>query len=134
MEFPHLLRLIEDNQCDTIYHEHFSYFSFLTARRVFAAHGLRLFDVEELPTHGGSLRIYGCPRGRRRQARHRRARASCSRARRRPGYATLDDLPRLRAARRATTSARCSTFLIDLKRAGQARSSATARRRRATRC
>lgn len=60
MEFPHLMRLIEDRQFDTIYHEHFSYFSFLTARRVFAAHGLRLFDVEELPTHGGSLRIYGC--------------------------------------------------------------------------
>jgi SAM-dependent methyltransferase len=60
MEFPHLLRLIEGNQYDTIYHEHFSYFSFLTVRRVFAAHGLRLFDVEELPTHGGSLRIYGC--------------------------------------------------------------------------
>jgi SAM-dependent methyltransferase len=60
MEFPHLLRLIADNQYDTIYHEHFSYFSFLTVRRVFAAHGLRLFDVEELPTHGGSLRIYGC--------------------------------------------------------------------------
>jgi SAM-dependent methyltransferase len=60
MEFPHLLRLVEENQWDTIYHEHFSYFSFTTARRVFAAHGLRLFDVEELPTHGGSLRIYGC--------------------------------------------------------------------------
>ncbi|HEX4008588.1 MAG TPA: class I SAM-dependent methyltransferase [Solirubrobacteraceae bacterium] len=59
MEFPHLVRLIDENQFDTIYHEHFSYFSFLTARRVFAAHGLRLFDVEELPTHGGSLRIYG---------------------------------------------------------------------------
>ena len=59
MEFPHLLRLMDDNQWDTIYHEHFSYFSFLTASRVFAAHGLRLFDVEELPTHGGSLRIYG---------------------------------------------------------------------------
>ena len=59
MEFPHLMRLIEDNQWDTIYHEHFSYFSFLTASRVFEAHGLRLFDVEELPTHGGSLRIYG---------------------------------------------------------------------------
>jgi hypothetical protein len=54
------MRLIADNQFDTIYHEHFSYFSFLTARRVFADHGLRLFDVEELPTHGGSLRIYGC--------------------------------------------------------------------------
>lgn len=58
MEFPHLLRLIEDNQFDTIYHEHFSYFSFLTAEKVFAKHGLTLFDVEELPTHGGSLRIY----------------------------------------------------------------------------
>ena len=59
MEFPHLLRLIEDRQWDTIYHEHFSYFSFLAVSRVFAAHGLRLFDVEELPTHGGSLRVYG---------------------------------------------------------------------------
>jgi SAM-dependent methyltransferase len=58
MEFPHLMRLIEENQWDTIYHEHFSYFSFLTVSAVFQAHGLRLFDVEELPTHGGSLRIY----------------------------------------------------------------------------
>jgi SAM-dependent methyltransferase len=58
MEFPHLLSLIQDNQWDTIYHEHFSYFSFLTVSRVFQAHGLRVFDVEELPTHGGSLRIY----------------------------------------------------------------------------
>lgn len=60
MEFPHLMRLVEGNHFDTIYHEHFSYFSFLTAKRVFAAHGLRLFDVDELPTHGGSLRIYAC--------------------------------------------------------------------------
>jgi SAM-dependent methyltransferase len=59
VEFPHLLRLMEGNQFDTIYHEHFSYFSFSTAQRVFARHGLTLFDVEELPTHGGSLRIYG---------------------------------------------------------------------------
>lgn len=58
MEFPHLLQLMEHNQFDTIYHEHFSYFSFLTVEKVFAAHGLTLFDVEELPTHGGSLRIY----------------------------------------------------------------------------
>jgi SAM-dependent methyltransferase len=58
MEFPHLYRLIEGNQFDTIYHEHFSYFSFFTAEKVFDAHGLTLFDVEELPTHGGSLRIY----------------------------------------------------------------------------
>jgi hypothetical protein len=58
MEFPHLLRLLDEGQFDTIYHEHFSYFSFTTVRRVFATHGLDLFDVEELPTHGGSLRIY----------------------------------------------------------------------------
>jgi len=58
MEFPHLMHLIEGNQFDTIYHEHFSYLSFHTVRRIFAKHGLILFDVEELPTHGGSLRIY----------------------------------------------------------------------------
>jgi SAM-dependent methyltransferase len=58
MEFPHLLRLMLENQFDTIYHEHFSYFSFGTVEQIFAAHGLILFDVEELPTHGGSLRIY----------------------------------------------------------------------------
>ena len=58
MEFPHLMRLIERNQFDTIYHEHFSYFSFMTVRGVFARHGLTIFDVEELPTHGGSLRIF----------------------------------------------------------------------------
>lgn len=57
-EFPHLLRLIAENQFDTIYHEHFSYLSFLAVRQIFAAHGLTLFDVEELPTHGGSLRIF----------------------------------------------------------------------------
>lgn len=58
MEFPHLLQLIRHNQFDTIYHEHFSYFSLLTVEKVFARHGLTLFDVEELTTHGGSLRIY----------------------------------------------------------------------------
>jgi SAM-dependent methyltransferase len=58
LEFPHLLRLIADRQFDTIYHEHFSYFSLLTAQRIFAAHGLAVVDVEELPTHGGSLRLY----------------------------------------------------------------------------
>ena len=60
MEFPHLLQLMEQNQFDTIYHEHFSYFSFLAVEQVFARHGMRLFDVEEIPTHGGSLRIYAC--------------------------------------------------------------------------
>jgi SAM-dependent methyltransferase len=58
MEFPHLLRLIHENQFDTIYHEHFSYFSFMVAERVFATHKLTVFDVEEIPTHGGSLRIF----------------------------------------------------------------------------
>ena len=59
MEFPHLLQLIENNQFDTIYHEHFSYLSFVAVNRIFAHHGITLFDVEELPSHGGSLRIYG---------------------------------------------------------------------------
>jgi SAM-dependent methyltransferase len=60
LEFPHLLRLIEHNEFDTIYHEHFSYFSLLTTVRILEAHGLRLFDVEELQSHGGSLRVYAC--------------------------------------------------------------------------
>ncbi len=59
MEFPHLQRLVDENQFDTIYHEHFSYLSFFVVERIFAHHGLTLFDVDELPTHGGSLRIYG---------------------------------------------------------------------------
>jgi SAM-dependent methyltransferase len=59
MEFPHLLRLMHENQFDTIYHEHFSYFSFFVVENVFEHHGLTLFDVEEQPTHGGSLRIFG---------------------------------------------------------------------------
>ena len=58
LEFPHLGRLMEENQYDTIYHEHFSYFSLMTVEKIFAAHGMVLFDVEEIPTHGGSLRIY----------------------------------------------------------------------------
>lgn len=60
IEFPHLMRLMEEYQFDTIYHEHFSYYSFITVRKIFAAHDLDIFDVEELPTHGGSLRIYAC--------------------------------------------------------------------------
>ncbi|XXJ15040.1 methyltransferase domain-containing protein (plasmid) [Tundrisphaera lichenicola] len=58
LEFPHLMKLMAENQFDTIYHEHFCYFSFATTVRILAAHGLTVFDVEELPTHGGSLRIY----------------------------------------------------------------------------
>ena len=60
LEFPHLMRLIEHTQFDTVYHEHFSYLSLHAASRILAAAGLRVFDVEELPTHGGSLRLFGC--------------------------------------------------------------------------
>jgi hypothetical protein len=58
MEFPHLMQLVDNNQFDTIYHEHFSYLSFGTVQRIFESQGLEMFDVEELPTHGGSLRIF----------------------------------------------------------------------------
>lgn len=60
LEFPHLMRLIEQTQFDTVYHEHFSYLSLYTVERIFKAAALRIFDVEQLPTHGGSLRIFGC--------------------------------------------------------------------------
>ena len=117
MEFPHLYRLVEGNQFDTIYHEHFSYFSFLTAEKVFAAHGLTLFDVEELPTHGGSLRIY---------ARHAENRAL-------PVSAAVDALRRLEleagftrletyasfAQRVKETKRALLEFLIRAKRAGK---------------
>ncbi|HEX4023308.1 MAG TPA: class I SAM-dependent methyltransferase [Steroidobacteraceae bacterium] len=68
LEFPHLYRLMQFNQFDTIYHEHFSYFSFITVERIFAAHDLEIFEVEELPTHGGSLRIYAHHAGERSHA------------------------------------------------------------------
>ncbi|MGA9465826.1 MAG: class I SAM-dependent methyltransferase [Terracidiphilus sp.] len=60
LEFPHLLRLIEQNEFDTIYHEHFSYFSLISTQKILEAHGLRVFDVEELKSHGGSLRVFAC--------------------------------------------------------------------------
>ncbi len=63
LEFPHLMRLVEFCQFDTVYHEHFSYLSALTVAQVFAAAGLRIFDIQELPTHGGSLRVFGCHKG-----------------------------------------------------------------------
>jgi SAM-dependent methyltransferase len=63
IEFPHLLKTMAGNQFDQIYHEHFSYFTALTTEKIFAAHGMRIFDIEELWTHGGSLRIYGCHAG-----------------------------------------------------------------------
>lgn len=60
LEFPHLLRTIQRNEFDTIYHEHFSYFSLLTTVKIMEAHGLKIFDVDEIPTHGGSIRVYAC--------------------------------------------------------------------------
>src|SRR5512132_1918639 len=95
MEFPHIARLIEFNQFDTIYHEHFCYFSLLTGERVFAAHGLRLFDVEELPTHGGSLRIFACHASN-------------------PDRSATERLTRLRETKRKLLD-----FLISAKRAGK---------------
>jgi SAM-dependent methyltransferase len=117
MEFPHLLRLIEDNQYDTIYHEHFSYFSFLTVRQVFAAHGLRLFDVEELETHGGSLRIYGAHADDASKPETDRARELLAREE----AAGLTDLATYRGyARRVTDDKRAVlSLLIDLKREGR---------------
>jgi len=116
MEFPHLMRLVEDNQFDTIYHEHFSYFSFLTVQRVFAAHGLRCFDVEELPTHGGSLRIYGCHEG----AAHEQTDAARELAEREAaaGYGSIElyltYAERVRASKREILE-----FMIGLKREGK---------------
>lgn len=116
IEFPHLLRLMEENQFDTIYHEHFSYFSLITTIQVFEAHGLRVFDVEELWTHGGSLRIFGCRAG----ARH----ATSERVdalRRREVEAGLDDLATYRDFEEQVreTKRALLEFLIEAKRAGR---------------
>lgn len=117
LEFPHLANLIEQNQFDTIYHEHFSYFSFVCVEQVFARHGLTLFDVEQLPTHGGSLRIF---------ARHADARepavserVSMLRAQEvDDGFLTLDRYlgfdEQVRRTKRALLS-----FLIDAKERGK---------------
>jgi SAM-dependent methyltransferase len=117
LEFPHLMRLVEENQFDTIYHEHFSYFSFLTVNRVFAEHGLTLFDVDELPTHGGSLRIYGAHAGDDANPVGPRVTELLERERR-AGYDTLDIYQgyarRVQKEKRAILS-----FLIELKRAGR---------------
>ncbi|HST56595.1 MAG TPA: class I SAM-dependent methyltransferase [Solirubrobacteraceae bacterium] len=117
MEFPHLLRLIEGNQWDTIYHEHFSYLSFLTVSRMFAAHGLRLYDVQELPTHGGSLRIHGCheddvgrPDSERARELRERERAA--------GYERLETYTEF-GRRVAADKRQILAFLIELKNQGR---------------
>ena len=116
MEFPHLMRLIEDNQWDTIYHEHFSYFSFLTVSRVFEAHGLRVFDVQELPTHGGSLRIFAA-HAQDDGKRERDAARELRERERAAGYERLDTY--LGYGRRVEADKRqILSFLIDLKQRG----------------
>ncbi len=116
LEFPHLLRLIEEHQFDTIYHEHFSYFSFLTARRIFAYHGLRLFDVDELLTHGGSLRIYACHDDDPGKPEAERAIELAARER----EVGLEDLATYRAYARTVHAEKREilSFLIELKRTG----------------
>lgn len=115
MEFPHLLRLIEHNQFDTIYHEHFSYFSFLTVRRVFAAHGLDVFDVEQLPTHGGSLRIHACHAGTRAELPRVRALVSAERAQ---GFERMETYCAF-GQHVAATKRRILALLIDLRNQGK---------------
>ena len=80
LEFPHILRLIEGNQFDTIYHEHYSYLSLFSVEQIFAAHGLRVVDVEELPTHGGSLRVYARHAERRHRAESPSGSRRCARS------------------------------------------------------
>ncbi len=117
MEFPHLQRLMEENQFDTIYHEHFSYFSFLTAEKIFAAHGLTLFDVEELPTHGGSLRIYG--RHKEDSSKPVSARVTDLRKREETaGYTRLETYSRF-AEQVKETKRKLLEFLIEAKRGGK---------------
>lgn len=119
MEFPHLLRLIEGRQFDTIYHEHFSYFSFTTAERVFSAHGLTLFDVEELPTHGGSLRIYARHEEGKEGGREVGNRVEELRAREQEaGLTRVETYLAFNEAVRETKRALLA-FLIDAKRAGK---------------
>jgi hypothetical protein len=117
IEFPHLVQLIENNQFDTIYHEHFSYFSLHTTERLFAAHGLRLFDVDEVPTHGGSLRVYGCHA----EDETKPTTAAVVELREREiagGYASMEAYQRFDEQVKATKRALLST-LIELKSAGK---------------
>lgn len=116
-EFPHLMRLIDDNQFDTIYHEHFSYFSLGTAQAVLEAHDLTVFDVEELPTHGGSLRIYACHREDTSKTPTSRL-AELHQREEAVGILTLDYY-RSFAERVQETKRQILTFLIEAKRAGK---------------
>jgi SAM-dependent methyltransferase len=116
LEFPHLLRLLELNQFDTIYHEHFSYFSLLTVERVLASQGLRVFDVEEIQTHGGSLRVYACHR----PAPHAES-PRLAALRRREREAELDRIESYRGFVERVRATKCDLleFLISTKHAGR---------------
>jgi SAM-dependent methyltransferase len=116
-EFPHLMKLIDFNQFDTIYHEHFSYFSFTTVRQVFAKHGLKLFDVQELPTHGGSIRIYACHADSDKHQSHARVEELEAREIK-AGYRDLAMYERF-AARVEETKRKLLRFLIDAKNEGK---------------
>jgi hypothetical protein len=118
MEFPHLVRLTEENQFDTIYHEHFSYFSFTTVQQLFQRHGLKMFDVEELPTHGGSLRIYACHEDNADVPIGARVGGLLSRERE-GGFTSLDRYLSFGKQVKATKG-RLLEFLIDAKRNGKA--------------
>jgi hypothetical protein len=117
IEFPHLLKLVAENQFDTIYHEHYSYFSLLTAEKIFAAHGLTLFDVEELSTHGGSLRIYG----RHQEDTSKPVGARVEALRAREQRAGVDTVPYYQSfgAQVEETKRALLDFLIDAKRQGK---------------
>jgi hypothetical protein len=120
MEFPHLLQLMRENQFDTIYHEHFSYFSFLTVQKVFAHHGLRIFDVDQLPTHGGSLRIYAAHADYAPHSDTARV-AALLEAERTAGLDGRDNLAAYRdfSERVKTVKRQLLTFLIEAKQAGK---------------
>jgi 2-polyprenyl-3-methyl-5-hydroxy-6-metoxy-1,4-benzoquinol methylase len=117
MEFPHLMRLVDELGWDTIYHEHFSYLSFSTVARIFGAHGLRLFDVEELPTHGGSLRIYACHEDDAEKAQSERAAELLAREDA-AGYGSLDTYLAY-GERVIADKLQIVSTLIELKRAGK---------------
>ncbi|MBI2432382.1 MAG: class I SAM-dependent methyltransferase [Candidatus Hydrogenedentes bacterium] len=118
MEFPHLARLMEGNQYDTIYHEHFSYLSFTVVEKIFAAHGLALFDVEELKSHGGSLRIYACHAGGSPHLPARNAVAALLQREAEEGFASLAHYQSF-GPKVIATKHKLLEFLIQEKRAGR---------------
>ena len=116
IEFPHLLKLLAETQFDTIYHEHFSYFSLSTAERILNSHGLKIFDVEELSTHGGSLRIFACREDSDRAATTNPRRVK--QAERKAGLDRIETYRRFDASARAVRQDLCD-FLSGIKKAGK---------------